>query len=71
MDNYDAMVDPDRPLGYRHLRPAETFEVDPATGEIARTFVPSRVVFTENGLVRPVAPFLELWALTDDDQLEP
>ena len=51
--------------------PAETFEVDPATGEIARTFVPNRVIFTENGLVRPVAPFLELWALTDDDQLEP
>jgi hypothetical protein len=71
MDNYDATVDPDRPLGYRHLRPAETLEVDPATGEIARAFVPSRVVFTENGLVRPVAPFLELWALTDDDQLEP
>ena len=43
MDNYDATVDPDRPLGYRHLRPAETFEVDPATGEIARTFVPGRV----------------------------
>jgi hypothetical protein len=71
MDNYDTVVDPDRPLGYRHLRPAETFEVDAATGEIARAFVPSRVVFTENGLVRPVAPFLELWALTDDDQLEP
>jgi hypothetical protein len=71
MDNYDTVVDPDRPLGYRHLRPAETLEVDAATGEIARAFVPSRVVFTENGLVRPVAPFLELWALTDDDQLEP
>lgn len=71
MDNYDTVVDPDRPLGYRHLRPAETFEVDAGTGEIARAFVPSRVVFTENGLVRPVAPFLELWALTDDDQLEP
>ena len=37
MDNYDATVDPDRPLGYRHLRPAETLEVDPATGEIARS----------------------------------
>lgn len=71
MDNYDAVPDPERPLGYRHLRPAETLEVDATTGEIARTFVPSRVVFTENGLVRPVAPFLEVWALTDDDQLEP
>ena len=71
MDNYDATVDPERPLGYRHLRPAETLEVDEATGEIARSFVPARVTFTENGLVRPVAPFLEVWALTDDDVLEP
>ena len=70
MDNYDATVDPDRPLGYRQLRPAETFEVDPATGEIARAFVPA-------GSSSPRTPsfgrsrFLELWALTDDDQLEP
>jgi hypothetical protein len=71
MDNYDVVVDPERPLGYRELRPAETLEVDVATGEIARTFVPDRVVFTENGAVRPVAPFLEVWALTDDDVLEP
>ncbi|MGY1829105.1 hypothetical protein ACI8AA_01605 [Geodermatophilus sp. SYSU D01180] len=71
MDNYDVAVDPERPLGYRALRPAETLEVDEDTGEIARAFVPARVAFTENGLVRPVAPFLEAWALTDDDRLEP
>lgn len=71
MDNYDATPDPERPLGYRILRPAETLEVDEATGGIGRTFVPARVVFTDNGLVRPVAPFLEVWALTDDDLLEP
>ena len=70
MDNYNATTDPERPLGYRHLSPAETLEVDPVSGEIARSFVPGRVVFTENGLVRPVAPFLEVWALTDDE-LEP
>ena len=29
MDNYDATVDPDRPLGYRHLRPAETLRGRP------------------------------------------
>lgn len=71
MDNYDAVVDPEQPLGYRELRPAETFEIDDATGEIARTFVPDGVSFTQDGLVRPVAPFLELWALTDAGQLEP
>ena len=33
--------------------------------------MPLRVSFTQSGLVRPVAPFLELWALTDGGQLEP
>ena len=36
MDNYDATVDPERPLGYRLLRPAETLEVDEATGRDPR-----------------------------------
>lgn len=67
MDNYDVVVDPSDPLGYRALRPAETFEVDASTGEITRTFVPPRLSFTENRRVRPVAPFLEVWARTDED----
>lgn len=71
MDNYDALVVPERPLGHRVLRPAETLEVDEATGGIRRSFLPARVSFKENGLVRPVAPFLEVWALTDDDVLTP
>lgn len=71
MDNYDAVVDPAQPLGFRALRPAETLELDDATGEIARTFVPDELSFTQGGLVRPVAPFLEVWALTDAGQLEP
>jgi hypothetical protein len=70
MDNYDVVVDPQRPLGYRHLRPAETFAVDARSGEIVDTFVPTRVTFTEDGNVRPVAPFLEVWALTDGGKLE-
>jgi hypothetical protein len=70
MDNYDAVVDPARPLGHRRLVPAETLRVDPVTGEIAEVVVPARVAFKQNGLVRPVAPFLELWALTDAGQLE-
>jgi hypothetical protein len=69
MDNYDVVVDPAAPLGYRELRPAETLELDLASGEIARVFVPDRLSFTEDGAVRPVAPFLEVWALTGDDAL--
>ncbi len=77
MDNYDAVVDPADPLGYRALRPAQTLQVDPGSGEITAAFVADEVSFTENGRVRPVAPFLEVWALTGDDpaagdgQLEP
>jgi hypothetical protein len=69
MDNYDVVVDPATPLGYRELRPAETLELDVASGEITRVFVPERLSFTEAGAVRPVAPFLEVWALTGDDAL--
>ncbi|HWC25639.1 MAG TPA: hypothetical protein VG474_03550, partial [Solirubrobacteraceae bacterium] len=69
MDNYDAVPDPDSPLGYRLLRPAETLEVDVDSGEIVRMFVPDALSFTENGAVRPVAPFLEVWALVGDEQL--
>ena len=32
MDNYDVAVDPQRPLGHRFLRPAQTLQVDRATG---------------------------------------
>lgn len=71
LDNYDAVVDPERPLGYRVLRPAQTLEVDSDTGEITRSFVPEQLTFTENGKARPVAPFLEVWALTENDVLEP
>ena len=34
-------VDPDNPLGYRTLRPAETLELDADSGEITRAFVPT------------------------------
>jgi hypothetical protein len=69
MDNYDAVVDAAEPLGYRTLRPAETLEVDVDSGEIVRAFVPDALLFTENGAVRPVAPFLEVWALVGDEGL--
>jgi hypothetical protein len=71
LDNYDLVVDPERPLGPRTLQLAETLEVDVDSGEIVRAFVPERLSFTEDGQVRPVAPFLEVWALTDSGDLEP
>ncbi|MFE2752028.1 hypothetical protein ACFXGA_08475 [Actinosynnema sp. NPDC059335] len=67
MDNYTAEVDELRPLAPRHLRPAPTFRVDPDSGAITSADPPAELRFTDGqGKVRPVAPFLEVWALTDD-----
>ena len=71
MDNYDVEVDPERPLAHRRLVPATTLEVDPDSGAIARAFVPDELRFKQDGVVRPVAPFLEVWALTEGGALEP
>ena len=71
MDNYDAVVDPEHPLSHRRLVPAATFDVDADSGEIARAFTPTELRFSQDGKARPVAPFLEVWALTDDGVLEP
>lgn len=71
LDNYDVDVDPNDPLGYRRLRPAETLEIDDRSGEVMRSYMPKVVSFMDDGNVRPVAPFLEVWALTARGQLEP
>ena len=71
LDNYTVEVDPARPLGYRQIRGAETLVVDKATGEIRESRVPAKVEFTRDGRIRPVAPFLEVFAETDAGVLEP
>lgn len=71
MDNYDAVVDLEHSLSHRRLVPAATFDVDPGSGEITRAFTPTELRFSQDGKARPVAPFLEVWALTDDGVLEP
>ncbi|HZB39415.1 MAG TPA: hypothetical protein VE487_00535 [Ilumatobacter sp.] len=75
LDSYVIEVDDDAPLDWRTIVPTTTFQIDLSTGAISREFVPKEVEFTEkvNGVVkiRKVAPFLELWAVTDDDQLVP
>jgi hypothetical protein len=70
MDNYRVEVDPEHPLGFRRLIPDVTLRVDPATGTLAR-FTPEALKFTEDGKVRPVAPFLEVWAEVGRGELVP
>jgi hypothetical protein len=71
LDNYTIKDDPDNPLAFRHIVPAKTLIVDEASGEITGTRVPSSLQFKHEGRIRPVAPFLEVFALDDHDGLVP
>ncbi|APG15060.1 hypothetical protein AB7008_08475 [Bradyrhizobium sp. 521_C7_N1_3] len=68
---YRLEVDAEAALGYRRIVPDETFELHVETGEIKRAYVPERIKFRDGDDVRPVAPFLEVFARTADDVLEP
>lgn len=68
LDNFSMVTDPQRTLGFRQIVPAKTFHVDEKTGEISRTSVPKSIEFkTKDGKIRPVAPFIEVWARVDDE----
>ncbi|MCG8404832.1 MAG: hypothetical protein MI923_06500 [Phycisphaerales bacterium] len=70
MDNYDLKLPDD--AGTREILPAETFILDPNSGEILRAVTPATVRFRDGmNRVRPVSPFLEVWARFDDGPFEP
>lgn len=71
MDNYTAEDDPEYRLKWRVLTPQPTFEIDARSGKIVREFVPKSVEFMTGKRIRPVAPFLEVFALTSDNALVP
>jgi hypothetical protein len=73
MDNFsfDPDIDPDHPLGYRQIEPRPTLIVDKRSGEIKNERTPASLEFKRDGKIRPVAPFLEVFAVTDKDQLVP
>jgi hypothetical protein len=70
--NYMIDDDPDQPLEFRELVPQPTLTVDEATGEITGSPVPDEISFKDEGQrIRPVAPFLEVFAVTGDDAIAP
>jgi hypothetical protein len=72
LDNYRMEDDPHHPLGFRRIVPAETLIVDEKSGEIAGTRTPDSIEFkTNEQKIRPVAPFLEVFVVTDNDELVP
>jgi hypothetical protein len=61
MDNYDLIIKD--PIGTRQIEPAETLVINRETGEISLKRPPFEVRFRDGeGRIRPIAPFLEVWA---------
>jgi len=53
----------DNPVGYRKITPAPTLAVNDTTDEVVSDDAPNTVSFRDkNGDIKPVAPFLEVWA---------
>ncbi|MGX5854087.1 hypothetical protein ACWKW6_10605 [Dyadobacter jiangsuensis] len=79
MAAYDLTLSKNKPLDFRKIVPEQSFQVHPSTGEIT-AFQPERVAFKDaenledkTGKAHPVAPFLEVFAITDEqpDRLVP
>src|SRR5579862_5022519 len=71
LESYELKVADDDPLGFRRICPTETLEIDPVSGHVARVYTPKQIRFKDEHGIRPVAPFLELFARTSEDELEP
>lgn len=71
MDNYEVVVTD--AIGFRQLVPAPTLVMNPETGAIQNETTSGAVKFRDDQKrVRPVAPFLEVWArFSDDGDFEP
>ena len=69
LENYELAVED--PLGHRTINPLDTLRVDAASGEISeyRSTLPFK--FRDGPRIRPVAPFLEIFARTDAETLVP
>jgi hypothetical protein len=66
LDNYTIENNPDEPLGYRRIVGAETLTVDETSGEIVDKSVPHTIQFKSGGKIRPVAPFLEVFVVSEE-----
>lgn len=65
LDNFTMLDNDAHPLDYRRIVPQETLIVDPKTGRISGSRTPQRITFKDRGRIRPVAPFLEVFARVD------
>lgn len=71
---FDLEVNEKKPLDYRRIVPRRSLIVNPETGELT-AHMPDAIRFkdaasldTKDGKIRPVAPFLEVFAVTDESK---
>jgi hypothetical protein len=73
LEVFELLIPEERPLDRRHIVPRDTFLVDPITGKLSK-YLPERIRFKDpDQRIRPVAPFLEVFAVIYDqlDELVP
>ncbi|SHN15828.1 hypothetical protein [Chitinophaga sp. CF418] len=67
---YDLVIPDNKPLDFRQIIPQETLTVDNIQNTVS-AHVPDQIVFKDppesDGYICPVAPFLELFAITSDN----
>ncbi len=70
LDNFTVEDDPEHPLAWRKIVPQETLIVDEETGAVRRKDPPPESISfkSEKGDIRPVAPFLEVFAQIEGEQ---
>ncbi|MBK8256621.1 MAG: hypothetical protein IPK82_28615 [Polyangiaceae bacterium] len=66
-DNFTIVSDPNAPLGYRRIVPQPTLIVDDDSGAITGVRTPEKFEPRTGKHIRPVAPFLEVWARLEGD----
>ena len=64
--NYTTEDNPERPLDFRRIAARPTLRVDESTGEVHGE-EPEEVAFKSEARIRPVAPFLEVFAVIGHD----
>lgn len=71
LEAFELKLRDDDPLGFREITPRETLKIDPQSGAVIDVYTPPYIQFRDGEQIRPVAPFLEVFAQTSPDTLEP
>jgi len=73
LEAFDLEIPSEAPLDFRRIVGRDTLVIDPESGAVVRKYTPkgNEIVFKDGDQIRPVAPFLEVFAQTAEDRLEP